>query len=143
MPASVIFRKGTPIMNIWYTAIPEAMTPSPHWKNVPPASAKKNLLLVSELLEDHPDLTDEPERLDFSAQSPEEMLATLQQAITADFPSLPDCNVTVKYINAAMEDYLSPAFYLTSPLDQLTENTIYINQKNGYEGIRLFTTLAP
>lgn len=41
-----------------------------------------------------------------------------------------------------MEDYLSPAFYLTSPLDQLTENTIYINQKNGYEGIRLFTTLA-
>lgn len=103
---------------------------------------KKDLLLVSELLEDHPDLTEEPERLDFSAQSPEEMLATLQQAITADFPSLPDCNVTVKYINAAMEDYLSPAFYLTSPLDQLTENTIYINQKNGYEGIRLFTTLA-
>ena len=89
---------------------------------------KKDLLLVSKLLEDHPDLTDEPERLDFSAQSPEEMLATLQQAITADFPSLPDCNVTVKYINAAMEDYLSPAFYLTSPLDQLTENTIYINQ---------------
>ena len=41
-----------------------------------------------------------------------------------------------------MEDYLAPAFYLTSPLDQLTENTIYINQKNGYEGIRLFTTLA-
>lgn len=103
---------------------------------------KKDLLLVSELLEDHPDLTEEPERLDFSAQSPEEMLAMLQQAITADFPSLPDCNVTVKYINAAMEDYLSPAFYLTSPLDQLTENTIYINQKNGYEGIRLFTTLA-
>ena len=41
MPASVIFRKGTPIMNIWCAAIPEAMTPSPHWKNVPPASAKR------------------------------------------------------------------------------------------------------
>lgn len=103
---------------------------------------KEDLLLVSELLEAHPDLSEELERFDLSAQSPEEMLATLQQAITADFPVLPDCNVTVKYIDAAMEDYLSPAFYLTSPLDQLTENTIYINQKNGYEGIRLFTTLA-
>lgn len=103
---------------------------------------KEDLLLVSELLEDHPDLAEELERLDLSAQSPEEMLDTLRQAITADFPVLPDCNVTIKYIDAAMEDYLSPAFYLTSPLDHLTENTIYINQKNGYEGIRLFTTLA-
>ena len=50
--------------------------------------------------------------------------------------------MTVKYVDAAMEDYLSPAFYLTSPLDHLTENSIYINQKNGYEGLRLFTTLA-
>ena len=95
---------------------------------------KEDLLLVSELLEDHPDLAEELERLDLSAQSPEEMLDTLRQAITADFPVLPDCNVTIKYIDAAMEDYLSPAFYLTSPLDHLTENTITSIRKTAMRG---------
>ena len=41
---------------------------------------KKDLLLVSELLEEHPELPDESEQLNLSAQSPEEMLTTLQQA---------------------------------------------------------------
>ncbi len=107
---------------------------------------KTDLLLVSDLLEANPDLerelNQELNSLPLLSQSPEEMLDSLKQAISADFPELPKCNVTVKYVDEAMEEYLSPAFYLTSPMDHLTENTIYINQKNGYEGIRLFTTLA-
>ena len=103
---------------------------------------KEDLLLISQLLEQNPNLTAELENCAIAAQSPEEMLSTLQNAISEDFPAFPECNVTVKYVDAAMEDYLSPAFYLTSPLDHLTENAIYINKKNGYEGIRLFTTLA-
>lgn len=103
---------------------------------------KEDLLLVSELLEDHPDLPEEVEQLDLSTQSPEEMLEALRQSVSTEFPDLPSCNVTLKYVDASMQDYLSPAFYLTSPLDQLTEHTIYINPENGYEGIRLFTTLA-
>lgn len=103
---------------------------------------KEDLLLISQLLEQNPDLTTELENCAVAPQSPEEMLTTLRQAISVEFPEVPECNVTVKYVDAAMEDYLSPAFYLTSPLDHLTENSIYINQKNGYEGLRLFTTLA-
>ena len=103
---------------------------------------KEDLLLISQLLEQNPDLTTELENCAVAPQSPKEMLTTLRQAISAEFPEVPECNVTVKYVDAAMEDYLSPAFYLTSPLDHLTENSIYINQKNGYEGLRLFTTLA-
>ena len=106
------------------------------------AQRKNDLLQVSELLNAHPELGKELENCTIAAQTPEEMLATLQQAISAEFPEIPECNATVKYVDAAMEDYLSPAFYLTSPLDHLTENSIYINQKNGYEGLRLFTTLA-
>ena len=106
------------------------------------AQRKNDLLQVSELLNAHPELGKELENCTIAAQTPEEMLATLQQAISAEFPEIPECNATVKYVDAAMEDYLSPAFYLTSPLDHLTENLIYINQKNGYEGLRLFTTLA-
>lgn len=106
------------------------------------AQRKADLLQVSELLKAHPELGKELENCTVAAQTPEEMLATLRQAISAEFPEIPECNATVKYVDAAMEDYLSPAFYLTSPLDHLTENSIYINQKNGYEGLRLFTTLA-
>ncbi len=103
---------------------------------------KEDLLLVSQLLEQNPDLPAELENCAIATQSPEEMLATLRDAISEEFPEFSECNVTVKYVDEAMEDYLSPAFYLTSPLDHLTENAIYINRKNGYEGIRLFTTLA-
>ena len=103
---------------------------------------KEDLLLISQLLEQNPDLPAELENCAIAAQSPEEMLATLRNAISEEFPAFPECNVTVKYVDEAMEDYLSPAFYLTSPFDHLTENAIYINRKNGYEGIRLFTTLA-
>ena len=106
------------------------------------AQRKADLLQVSELLNAHPELGTELENCAIATQSPEEMLTVLRQAISAEFPEVPECNVTVKYVDAAMEDYLSPAFYLTSPLDHLTENSIYINQKNGYEGLRLFTTLA-
>ncbi len=103
---------------------------------------KEDLLLVSQLLEQNPDLPAELENCAIATQSPEEMLVTLRDAISEEFPEFSECNVTVKYVDEAMEDYLSPAFYLTSPLDHLTENAIYINRKNGYESIRLFTTLA-
>lgn len=41
-----------------------------------------------------------------------------------------------------MKDYLSPAFYLTPPMDTGTPNVIYINPAASYQGLELFTTLA-
>lgn len=41
-----------------------------------------------------------------------------------------------------MKDYLSPAFYLTPPMDTGTPNVIYINPSANYQGLELFTTLA-
>ena len=41
-----------------------------------------------------------------------------------------------------MEEYLSPAFYLTPPLDTRTPNVIYINQARRPSGPELFSTLA-
>lgn len=94
------------------------------------------------LLTDNPELEDEIKEADAPCETPEEMIELLETAILDDFPTPPDCQSTIKYVDEAMEDYLAPAFYLTSPMDHMTENSIYINQKNGYEGIRLFTTLA-
>ncbi len=74
--------------------------------------------------------------------SPEEMLEHLKTQINDAFPATPDVNYSVKNVNEKLQDFLSPAFYLTSPIDQFTENCIYINPGNDYNDIQLFTTLA-
>lgn len=88
-------------------------------------------------------------------ENPEEMLARLKQDIAEDFPafplsgetdtplqsaSLPSC--TVKTISPCLAEYTSPAFYLTPPIDDISENSIYINPDNHLSGISLYTTLA-
>lgn len=74
--------------------------------------------------------------------TPEEQLAKLSKAIERDFPKVTDVNVTVSYVDKSLEDFLSPAFYLTPPLDAFTENAIYINNSSRYAGADLSTTLA-
>ncbi len=74
--------------------------------------------------------------------SPEEQLTRLSSAIEKDFPKASDVNFTVCYVDKSLEDYLSPAFYLTPPLDSFTENAIYINNSRRYAGSDLSTTLA-
>lgn len=74
--------------------------------------------------------------------SPEEQLAHLSDAIGTDFPKTSDVNFTVSYVDKSLEDYLSPAFYLTPPLDAYTENAIYINNSSRFAGSDLSTTLA-
>src|SRR5699024_8380814 len=46
------------------------------------------------------------------------------------------------YVHESMEDYLSPAFYLTPPLDTGSPNVIYINRSGRNPNLELFTTLA-
>ena len=41
-----------------------------------------------------------------------------------------------------MQEYLSPAFYLTPPLDTRTPNIIYINPSDQRSNLELFTTLS-
>ncbi len=74
--------------------------------------------------------------------TPEEQLANLSKAIERDFPKVSDVNVTVSYVDKSLEDFLSPAFYLTPPLDAFTENAIYINNSRRFAGADLSTTLA-
>lgn len=85
----------------------------------------------------------------FTYEAPGDMLKNLQQMMETDFPAisevisdniLPVCKV--KSISKNLEEYCSPAFYLTPPLDDIHENVIYINQKNNPSGVDLYTTLA-
>ena len=78
----------------------------------------------------------------FREMKPAQMLNTLQQKIQADFPSLTDVTFELRTVHDSMKDYLSPAFYLTPPMDTGTPNVIYINPAASYQGLELFTTLA-
>ena len=62
--------------------------------------------------------------------------------MTRDFPSLKAPDYEVKAVPKAMEDFSSPAFYLTPPLDTLSPNAIYINGASQVSEAELFTTLA-
>lgn len=81
---------------------------------------------------------------DYAAKytSTEQILSTLKQAAAADFPACEDTSYTVKYVDKALEDYLSPAFYLTPPIDDAENNIIYINGADRYDPASLFNTLA-
>lgn len=111
---------------------------------------EQNFESLSSLVQQHPTLATQADNSNnvFIYQQPSDMLENLQQIMAADFPSLtqvtedtmPIC--TVKSISKNLEEYCSPAFYLTPPLDDIHENVIYINQKNNPKGVELYTTLA-
>lgn len=92
-----------------------------------------------QVLNENPNILEETNSI---TESPETILQTLESKISAAFPSSADVNVNVKYVPPALEEYLSPAFYLIPAIDNFSENTIYINQGHSLNDINLFTTLA-
>lgn len=92
-----------------------------------------------QVLNENPNILEETDSI---TESPETILQTLQSKISKAFPSSAEVNVRVKYVPTALEEYLSPAFYLIPAIDNFNENTIYINQGHSLTDINLFTTLA-
>lgn len=75
------------------------------------------------------------------------MLEDLKQKMSRDFPQMPQSakvpiRYTVKKVSPSMENFSSPAYYLTPPIDNMQQNTIYINCKNISDDLSLYTTLA-
>lgn len=75
-------------------------------------------------------------------QKPEQIIEDLKAKMLKDFPAPPKVNYEIKYVQDSLEDYLSPAFYLTPTIDDVYNNTIYINNIDDYNSLQLFTTLA-
>lgn len=101
-----------------------------------------DLMSMSKILRDNPQLLDMLDTYSFSVTEPEAILTDLQKQIPKDFPELPPCSYTVKYVPKALENSLSPAFYLTPPLDNFENNVIYINGNEKYNSDELYTVLA-
>ena len=102
--------------------------------------------LLHQKIQSYPDYETYIEK-PFPIKNKNTMLKTLQYFISTDFPSLSSFSdrpiqTTIKSVSSCMEEYTSPAFYLLPPIDDIWQNTIYINNSSTPEGLELFTTLA-
>ena len=82
------------------------------------------------------------QKLDLPDMEPEAMMKILEDKSKADFPDMEPVSFEIRSVHKSMEEFLSPAFYLTPPLDTGIPNTIYINHGRSISNLELFTTLA-
>ena len=54
---------------------------------------------------------------------------------------MPDVHYTIENVHESLEDIVSPAFYVTTPIDAYDENSIYLNMGSDGAG-DLWSTLA-
>lgn len=101
---------------------------------------EEDLDTVSRIIAENPDFS--PEQAAFTLTDPQEILEDLKIQMKADFPELPGCSYEIKYVPKYLEESLSPAFYLTAPIDDLNHNVIYINKGYPDSNEGLYTTLA-
>ena len=107
---------------------------------------QQNYSALLAFLGQYPELLSDPISA-FPYSDPEEMIKDLQNRMSSDFPSFPveedfTPACTIKSVSPAMENYCSPAYYLTPPIDDMSNNIIYINHKNSPDALTLYTTLA-
>lgn len=107
------------------------------------AQLEEDLGTIRLMLKEQPSLLRKlTDGTDLSSISPQNTLELLSRNIQKDFPALGETDYEVRYVHESMEDYLSPAFYLTPPLDTGSPNVIYINRASSGSNLELFTTLA-
>lgn len=101
-----------------------------------------DLIVCANLQEKDETILDKCISLEWQLDDPDEMLSLLQEKMQSDFPNAPDTSYEIAYVDEALEEYLSPAFYITAPLDNYNQNNIYINNACMYADIYFFTTMA-
>lgn len=75
------------------------------------------------------ELFDELMDYSFPITEPEAIMEDLIEKVAEDFPEPPEVNYSIKYVHPSMQESMSPAFYLTTPVDDVKNNVIYINEK--------------
>lgn len=103
---------------------------------------QQDLSELEKIIKSNPDILSEMSDVNLKWKTPEEMLEHLKACMVSDFPTAPDNDYEVKTVEPAMQKFLSPAFYLTAPMDDPDENNIYVNPAYNHSDIELFTTLA-
>ena len=115
---------------------------------------------ISELLKQHPQLlTLLNEKMDLPDMEPTRVMELLEKnefyemiyvllvrnqtnPVLEQATSRIVMDFEIRSVHKSMEEFLSPAFYLTPPMDTGAPNVIYINHGRQISNLELFTTLA-
>lgn len=103
---------------------------------------REDLTFCQNLLEKNPKLASQSPKPDAALKEENAMLSRLQKEILTDFPAPPQTEVEICHVDPALSEYLTPAFYITAPIDDISHNRIYINDAKNDTDIYYFTTLA-
>ena len=110
---------------------------------------EQNYTRLLRLIKEEPALSDSSiyEEAPFPALTTETMLSELRSMMSEDYPIIPfsgdeTTSCTIKYVDESLAPYTAPAFYMSPPIDNSNDNTIYINPLDTTDGLTLFTTLA-
>lgn len=97
---------------------------------------------MKEIAAENPDIGEKCANYQLPTEDAEQILEDLQVKMQEDFPKPPQVEYTVKSVHPSLEEYTAPAFYLTPPIDDISQNCIYINKSKGDDKLKLYTTLA-
>jgi len=98
------------------------------------------LPVMQSVIRSNPKILNDFGTYQFCETEPEKIMEDLIVKIQEDFPELPEANYTIKYVHPSMEEHMSPAFYLTPPVDDYLGNVIYVNKSQISQN--LYTTMA-
>lgn len=140
------FPKGREYYALLFARTTGCSRPLPEVEALLTARLQEDTHALAHIMQQAPDLTLIAPEEEFPAQAPSVCLHDLQTRMQEDFPAIPETETppscTVKKVSESLADYCAPAFYLTPPIDDITENAIYINEKDTPDGLELYTTLA-
>lgn len=101
-----------------------------------------DLTEAADLINKNPSLWEEANQVSLDNGDSIATLNILQKEMLKQFPKAPETEFTVSYIDECMEDYMAPAFYITAPIDNYNNNSIFINASTDTSTMHYFTTLA-
>ena len=114
----------------------------PSLKKAMTSQMMNDLNAMDELLTENPALAGKLRSYAFSLTDPNQILEDLKTQCAKDFPAIDGYTCNIKSVPSALEATLSPAFYLTVPIDRPQDNSIYINNGSTNTARSLYTTLA-
>ena len=99
---------------------------------------------IGNMIKEKPEVYDQWSDYEFPITEPDAIMQDLMDKVSKDFPEPAEVSYTIKYVHPSMQEHLSPAFYLTTPIDDSSNQVIYINEKYLAEGssMDLYPTLA-
>ncbi len=101
-----------------------------------------DLLHVSAITQEYPDLIADMYDYEFRQSEFTAMVDELKFIIQKDFPTLTQTSEILKEVPNGLQLSLSPAFYLTPPIDDSNNNTVYMNTHERFNASNHYITLA-